>query len=421
MKLYIGQGFLTFAFITSTIIGGNASPVDSHKWNVEVKPETTVVTSIITNYSTEYMTKTETKMVTKTNRSYTTYTNVSYQGTIGSEYYLGVNDLKKYIQIPAKYGGSKNKPSKYLKWLIKSEDKPSYMYLANTKGDLSNYCLNVGSIKNNKSYYLSISECSKSTFMFKYREPFIDSNNRKIKSPNNIIVYKNSNTLLTNNKGIPYCLYYTDILRIEECKNPYDYPNFNWKKMKNGYHTQITTTIETIAYTNTITTSTVVPTVTTSVVTSVITPTVTGYEEDLDLPMYTEYEEEYEHPTFSLDDDIPSEYLEILPSQKFEDFDISVFCCLNLMSGANPKREAYFKFKIEMDKKEFLKKYEIDYILLNNKHISNEKLLFEYDPNGFRFYSIYFKNQNKINMIIRNKETNQTYLKEFDIETEIVY
>ena len=97
-----------------------------------IKPSTTSITTSITNYSTEYVTKTQTTVITATKFSYSTYTNVSYQGRIGSQYYLGVNELKEFVKIEAKYGGTKNKPMKYTKWLLSSENKPSYMYLANT-------------------------------------------------------------------------------------------------------------------------------------------------------------------------------------------------------------------------------------------------------------------------------------------------
>ena len=223
-------------------------------------------TTIITTFLTKYVTKTKTNVVTKTSYSYTTYTNVSYLGSLGSNYYLGVNELKEYTTILAKYGGNKQNPSKYNKWLIKFENKPSYFYLANKNGGLSNYCLNVGKSKNKNSFYLTISKCSKTTYMFKYNVPFTDSNGLKITSSPNIAVYKNSNTLFTNNKGIPYCLYYTDTLRIEECKFTKIVENFKWIKVKykDRYYTQTTPKTEIRTSTKYITTSTLIPTVITT-------------------------------------------------------------------------------------------------------------------------------------------------------------
>ncbi|OUM70080.1 hypothetical protein PIROE2DRAFT_56972 [Piromyces sp. E2] len=215
----------------------------------------------ITTTITEYHTSTRTEKVTKTTSSYTIYTNVSYQGTIGDKYYLGVNELKEYTELKARYGGNdKRSPSKYIKWLIKSENSPSYMYLANNNGGISDYCLNVGQPKDkNRSYYLSISKCSNTNYMFKYNLSYTNNENKKIFYPPSIAVYKDSKTLLTNDKGTPYCLYYSDTLRIEECKNPSGYENFNWKKFtysnrytKTSTKTEVQTTTKYITSSSTI-------------------------------------------------------------------------------------------------------------------------------------------------------------------------
>ena len=242
---------------------------------INQKPSSSVITSSITNYITEPITQTITSVTTTKKYIRSTYTNVSYQGKICSKYYLGVNNLKEFVTIQAKYGGTKNKPMKYTKWLISSENKPSYMYLANNDGGLSNYCLNVGQSRDNKSYYLSFSKCSQTSYLFKYNVSFTDYENKKISGKTNIAVYKNSNTLFTNGKGIPYCIYYTDTLRIEECKDTEGYENFDWTKYKNGYYTKTSTKYETVTSTSYITTSTVKPVVTTTLITSYLNPTFT--------------------------------------------------------------------------------------------------------------------------------------------------
>jgi len=65
-------------------------------------------------FFTKYVTKTKTKIVTKTSQNYTTYTNVGYRRSIGSNYYLGIDELKKYTNILAKHGGNKQNLSKYI-------------------------------------------------------------------------------------------------------------------------------------------------------------------------------------------------------------------------------------------------------------------------------------------------------------------
>jgi len=103
--------------------------------------------------------------------------------------------------------------------------------------------------------------------------------------------------------------------------------------------------------------------------------------------------------------------------QELKKFDIKAFSCLNLMPGSNPKKEAYFCFNIGIKKEDFLEEYEIESIILNDKQINNEDIIHKYDPNGFRFYSLNFKNNNNIDIIIRSKKTNEKYLKKFNIPT----
>lgn len=104
-----------------------------------------------------------------------------------------------------------------------------------------------------------------------------------------------------------------------------------------------------------------------------------------------------------------------------ENFDLSAFSCLNLMPGANPSKKAYFCFRLNgIDKANFLNKYEVENIRLNGNLIKNEDIIYKYD-NGFRFYTPDFKNNNIVNMTIRNKDTNKKYLKELKVRTDVAY
>jgi len=206
-------------------------------------------TSYSTQYSTVYSTKTINSLVTTTKRSYETYAYVSYYGTTGSKYLLGVKDLKEYKLLKANYGGilSKN-ASKYIRWLVNSiKDTPSKMYLANQNGGLSNYCLDVGEHTTSDSYYLSITKCANAKYLFKYYQvPFTDANGLKITKSPIIAVYKNANTLFKNNKGIPYCIYYSETLYLKECKFTKNYPNYAWGTVVQATtsHTHTTTKTE---------------------------------------------------------------------------------------------------------------------------------------------------------------------------------
>jgi len=77
-------------------------------------PISSSIAIISTFFFTKYITKTKTMVVTKTSQRYTTYTNVGYRRSIGSNYYLGIDELKKYTNILAKHGGNKQNPSKYI-------------------------------------------------------------------------------------------------------------------------------------------------------------------------------------------------------------------------------------------------------------------------------------------------------------------
>jgi len=249
------------------------------------KVETKYATSQLTKYSTIFSTKTQTRTVTKTKPSYETYSYVTFLGTVGSKYVLGVNELKEYTTIKASYGGVLNKnESKYTRWLVNVKsitETPSKMYLADENGDQSDFCLDVGDAVGN-SYYLTITNCSKANYLFKYYNvPYTDSNGTKwIKSPI-IGVYKDTNTLFTNKNGAPYCVYYSETLYVKECKSTKDYPNYKWATVMNrGTHVHTITTTNIQTTTRIITTSTVKPSVTTSVEPTVITTEISSSTTD---------------------------------------------------------------------------------------------------------------------------------------------
>ena len=109
--------------------------------------------------------------------------------------------------------------------------------------------------------------------------------------------------------------------------------------------------------------------------------------------------------------------------KKLTSFDITVISYVDLMptwpENNNPK-EAYFKFNlVGITKDEFLNEYEIMSIELNDCLIKCEDIMYENDDNGFRFYSpkYKFKENNIINLIIKNKKTNVEYTKRLKVST----
>ena len=104
--------------------------------------------------------------------------------------------------------------------------------------------------------------------------------------------------------------------------------------------------------------------------------------------------------------------------QELKDFDITVISYLDLMPGANPSREAYFSFSLNgIDKDSFLSEYEINSIELNGNKIRNQDIIYE-DYNGFRFYSLDYKDDNTIVVIIKN--INEKYYKKLSVSTKTV-
>lgn len=105
-------------------------------------------------------------------------------------------------------------------------------------------------------------------------------------------------------------------------------------------------------------------------------------------------------------------------------FDITATSYLDLMPSwpkdDNPK-EAYFQFNlVGIDKDTFLNEYEIESIDVNGNTINNENVIYNDDANGFRFYSSKYKDNNIINLIIKNKKTNIKYSKSLKVPTKTV-
>ncbi len=111
-------------------------------------------------------------------------------------------------------------------------------------------------------------------------------------------------------------------------------------------------------------------------------------------------------------------------TQELTSFDITVISYLDLMptgSKNDNSQEAYFKFTlVGIEKDEFIDEYEIESINLNGSTINNEDIIYDHDDYGFRFYSSNYKNNNVINLIMKNKKTNIEYSKRLKVSTETV-
>jgi hypothetical protein len=114
--------------------------------------------------------------------------------------------------------------------------------------------------------------------------------------------------------------------------------------------------------------------------------------------------------------------------EQLTQFDITVVSYLDLMpnpmSDDYGKKEAYFSFLFDgIDIYDFENEYEIESIKLNGKLINNSDIIFLEDYGSFRIYSTKYKNNsnNKIELIIKNKNTNIKYLKKLEVKTISVY
>ena len=109
--------------------------------------------------------------------------------------------------------------------------------------------------------------------------------------------------------------------------------------------------------------------------------------------------------------------------QKFNDFDITVRSYLDCMPPLPPNEEADFSFYFNGINEDscFFNNYEIESIKLNGKKIDINKITISEDNKGFWFYSKNYKNNNTINMIIRNKITNRKKKKKITVSTSRVF
>lgn len=105
------------------------------------------------------------------------------------------------------------------------------------------------------------------------------------------------------------------------------------------------------------------------------------------------------------------------------------------MPNAHISRKALFVLRNVYNEYEggllndFLEEYEIENIILNNNYIPKQD--FQYHNNGennnevidFRFYTFKHKSNklNTVHLIVKKKETNELYLKTFEIYTGAVY
>ena len=106
------------------------------------------------------------------------------------------------------------------------------------------------------------------------------------------------------------------------------------------------------------------------------------------------------------------------------DLDLNVGAWLDLMPRPYVKdsdREAYFYIGVnDYDVKTFMKEYEITEIIVNGNQVSTKKI-YPDTHFGFRFDSIYYIRGeiNNIKFTIKNKETNQSFNEEYNVNLRI--
>jgi hypothetical protein len=108
-------------------------------------------------------------------------------------------------------------------------------------------------------------------------------------------------------------------------------------------------------------------------------------------------------------------------TKQLTQFEITVSSYVNLMPQGgyvdNTTEQVSFSFGLNgIDIEDFEKEYEIESIKLNGNLINNSDII--YRNNSFIIYSEEYKNNNKIELIIRNKNTNIKYLKKLEVKTE---
>ena len=104
------------------------------------------------------------------------------------------------------------------------------------------------------------------------------------------------------------------------------------------------------------------------------------------------------------------------PLPEFTDVKIKLNSWLDLMPGPGDpeaKKKAYFGFELGINKAEFKKKYEIKMVSINDENINIEELYYPDSRDYFRIDTTHYEEgTNTVKLIILNKETKQSYLKE---------
>ena len=122
-------------------------------------------------------------------------------------------------------------------------------------------------------------------------------------------------------------------------------------------------------------------------------------------------------------------------AQELKAFDIEVDSWVNMMPMATPDgtdpgpKKALFLFTLKgIDMDDFLKNYEIESIMLNGNLINNKDIQFD-NNSEFRFYSAKYKltkrldrkKKNKLLIVIKDKKTDEKYIKQMEVVTGTVY
>jgi hypothetical protein len=108
-------------------------------------------------------------------------------------------------------------------------------------------------------------------------------------------------------------------------------------------------------------------------------------------------------------------------TKQLTQFEITVSSYVNLMPQGgyvdNTTKQASFSFGLNgINIDDFENEYEIESIKLNDNLINNSDII--YSNNSFIIYSEEYKDNNKIELIIRNKNTNIKYLKKLEVKTK---
>ncbi|ORX86933.1 hypothetical protein BCR32DRAFT_324757 [Anaeromyces robustus] len=224
--------------------------------NNNASPTTTILSPVIPRITTKLTSRISTKTIPKTttiskptsistprvgngnannnNNSSTPSQNyykyaIKFRGTLSNQenYYLGARDLKTYDFFKLSKKDDSTKSGIYRTWHVNSIKEPSLFYLSDSlygsgDGKPTNYCLDIGYYVTMKGYnYLSIVECSKAKYKFKYGGTYKDTID---------IYYRSNNKHITDRKGNNLCLYYSVIPHIAKCSDYESKENLRWTR-----------------------------------------------------------------------------------------------------------------------------------------------------------------------------------------------